>query len=84
MKDGFPYVMFVRIDGVWTWRDRILIMRWFPGLLHIPTTNEKSLKKGKLETRSVESSGETLCRDNCQLIGMPYIHTRSAGKNNRN
>ena len=30
------------------------------------------------------SSGETLCRDNCQLIGMPFCHTRSAGKNNRN
>ena len=29
-------------------------------------------------------SGETLCRDNCQLIGMPYFRTRSAGKNNRN
>ena len=29
-------------------------------------------------------SGETLCRDNCQLIGMPFFHTRSAGKNNRN
>ena len=29
-------------------------------------------------------SGETLCRDNCQLIGMPYFHTHSAGKNNRN
>ena len=32
----------------------------------------------------MHSSGETLCRDNCQLIGMPYFHTRSAGKNNRN
>ena len=32
----------------------------------------------------IEISGETLCRDNCQLIGMPYFHTRSAGKNNRN
>ena len=30
------------------------------------------------------TSGETLCRDNCQLIGMPFFHTRSAGKNNRN
>ena len=29
-------------------------------------------------------SGETLCRDNCQLIGIPFFHTRSAGKNNRN
>ena len=29
-------------------------------------------------------SGDILCRDNCQLIGMPYFHTRSAGKNNRN
>ena len=32
----------------------------------------------------VSSSGDTLCRDNCQLIGMPFFHTRSAGKNNRN
>ena len=32
----------------------------------------------------VVTSGETLCRDNCQLIGMPYFRTRSAGKNNRN
>ena len=30
------------------------------------------------------TSGETLCRDNCQLIVMPFFHTRSAGKNNRN
>ena len=30
------------------------------------------------------TSGETLCRDNCQLIGMPFFYTRSAGKNNRN
>ena len=29
-------------------------------------------------------SGDTLCCDNCQLIGMPYFHSRSAGKNNRN
>ena len=29
-------------------------------------------------------SGETLCHDNCQLIGMPFFHTRSTGKNNRN
>ena len=38
-----------------------------------------------LHTGSVtlHSSGETLCRDNCQLIGMPYFHTRSAGKNNQ-
>ena len=33
---------------------------------------------------TVVISGETLCRDNCQLIGMPFFHTRSAGKNNRN
>ena len=33
---------------------------------------------------TVETSGETLCRDNCQLIGMPFFYTRSAGKNNRN
>ena len=32
----------------------------------------------------VSTSGETLCHDNCQLIGMPYFHTRSAGKNNCN
>ena len=38
--------------------------------------------KGTL--RNVITSGETLCRDNCQLIGMPFFHTRSAGKNNRN
>ena len=30
------------------------------------------------------TSGETLCRDNRQLIGMPFFYTRSAGKNNRN
>ena len=34
--------------------------------------------------RSMRISGDTLCRDNCQLIGMPFFHTRSAGKNNRN
>ena len=33
---------------------------------------------------SVSTSGDTLCRDNCQLIGMPFFYTRSAGKNNRN
>ena len=33
---------------------------------------------------SIITSGETLCRDNCQLIGMPFFRTRSAGKNNRN
>ena len=32
----------------------------------------------------VDISGDTLCRDNCQLIGMPFFHTRSAGKNNPN
>ena len=32
----------------------------------------------------VEISGETLCRDNCQLIGMLFFHTHLAGKNNRN
>ena len=30
------------------------------------------------------TGGETLCRDNCQLIGMLFFHTHSAGKNNRN
>ena len=35
-------------------------------------------------TKRLLTSGETLCRDNCQLIGMPFFHTRSAGKNNRN
>ena len=34
--------------------------------------------------RHVCISGDTLCRDNCQLIGMPFFHTRSAGKNNPN
>ena len=24
----------------------------------------------------MRTSGETLCRDNCQLIGMPFFHTR--------
>ena len=33
---------------------------------------------------TMNTSGETLCRDNCQLIGMPFFHTRSAGENNRN
>ena len=32
----------------------------------------------------VDISGETLCRDNCQLIGMSFFPTRSAGKINRN
>ena len=32
----------------------------------------------------VTTSGDTLCRDNCQLIGMPFFYTRLAGKNNRN
>ena len=31
-----------------------------------------------------KNSGETLCLDNCQLIGMPFFHTRLAGKNNHN
>ena len=36
-------------------------------------------------TRGSElTSGETLCRDNCQLIGMPFFCTRLAGKTNRN
>ena len=32
----------------------------------------------------LSASGETLCRVNCQLIGMSFFYTRSAGKNNRN
>ena len=32
----------------------------------------------------ISTSGETLCRDNCQLIDMSFFYTRSAGKNNRN
>ena len=32
----------------------------------------------------VSCCGDTLCRDNCQLIGMPFFHTRSAGENNHN
>ena len=36
------------------------------------------------KTLCLSISGETLCRDNFQLIGLPFFHTRSAGKNNRN
>ena len=43
-----------------------------------------NVKYSILNILKVCSSGETLCRDNCQLIGMPFFHTRSAGKNNRN
>ena len=43
-----------------------------------------SIKMSCHHNTNIAVSGETLCRDNCQLIGIPYFHTRSAGKNNRN
>ena len=42
------------------------------------------LGRGARQGDPIASSGDTLCRDNCQLIGVPFFHTRSADKNNRN
>ena len=53
-------------------------------LLFFPIfSNEKDTRPSIHIYMCVSTSGDTLCRDNCQLIGMPFFHTRSAGKNNR-
>ena len=38
----------------------------------------------KAKSRRILTSGETLCRDNCQLIGMPFFILARQAKNNRN
>ena len=50
------------------------------GLQHLLT----SYNHLSAASSTAHTSGETLCRDNCQLIGMSFFYTRSAGKNNRN
>ena len=55
------------------------LRNFLPQFPPLPVANQMLFGANQLMT-----SGETLCRDNCQLISMPYFHTRSAGKNNRN
>ena len=42
---------------------------------------KNAFKGSRLDIRWVDNSGETLCRDNCQLIGMPFFILAGQAKN---
>ena len=59
--------------------------QWPPALMEQPAECRwHYLELFGIIIQCITISGDTLCRDNCQLIGMPFFYTRSAGKNNRN